>query len=156
MPERARDLMTTPVLTVAHDAPLLEVQHLFVVAHISGAPIVDKTGKVLGIVSSSDLLRTSDQVHDDEIDPVPREKPDGAVERLLAFTASDVAAGDVVWVSPETPAPQVARLMRDEGVHRVLVGDNERLEGILTSFDLLRALAGSSTGDREDVQARRA
>jgi CBS domain-containing protein len=50
MPESARDLMTTPVLTVAPDAPLLEVQHLFVVAHISGAPIVDKTGKVLGVV----------------------------------------------------------------------------------------------------------
>jgi CBS domain-containing protein len=80
-------------------------------------------------------------VHDDEIDPVPREKPDGPIEQLRAYTASDVATVDVVWVSPETPAPQVARLMRDEGVHRVLVGDNERLEGILTAFDLLRALA---------------
>lgn len=134
--------MTPHPLTIAADTPVLEVQHLFVVANIGGAPIVDSASKVIGIVSASDLLRMSDQVHDDEIDPQPMSRSGGSLEQLQALVASDVATCDVVWVSPDTPASQVARLMRDVGIHRVLVGDNGRLDGILTSFDLLRALEG--------------
>ncbi|MEP6863495.1 MAG: CBS domain-containing protein [Deltaproteobacteria bacterium] len=142
MHHRARDLMTPHPLTIAADTPVLEVQHLFVVANIGGAPIVDSASKVVGILSGTDLLRISDQVHDDEIDPQPMSSSGGAREQLEALVASDVGTSDVIWVSPDTPASQVARLMRDVGIHRVLVGDNGKLEGILTAFDLLRAVEG--------------
>ncbi|MEO6776353.1 MAG: CBS domain-containing protein [Kofleriaceae bacterium] len=140
MSARASDLMTTKLLTITAGASFLEVQHLFVVGQISGAPIVDAAGKVLGMVTASDLLRVSDQVHDDDLDPHPVPSAQGMTEQLRAYSAIEMATFDVVWVSPDTPVSQVARRMRAEGIHRVLVGNDGHLQGILTSFDLLRAL----------------
>ena len=51
-----------------------------------------------------------------------------------------IATPEIIFVSPDAPAAEVAQLMRTEGIHRVLVGTKQRLEGILTAFDLLRAV----------------
>jgi CBS domain-containing protein len=133
-----RDLMQWSPITVPADMPFLEVQHLFVAAHISGAPVVDGRGKVVGVVSSNDLLRAVDQACDDEVD----EAALGSDERehLEALTARDVATPVLVWASPDDPATKIAKTMREHGIHRVLVGSPTHLEGVLTTFDFLRAL----------------
>lgn len=132
-------MMPDPI-TVAPDTPFLQVQHLFLEAGISGAPVVDGQGTVIGVVSTSDLLRAVDQACDDDIDPAPAEgHGDVALaERLAELTARDLATPEVVWVSPDASIADVARRMRGEGIHRVLVGLEGRLIGILTPFDLLR------------------
>ncbi len=141
----ARELMQTDAVTISPDTPFLQIQHLFVVAGIGSAPVVDDRGTVLGVISSSDLLRAVDQACDDEIDPGPSDG--GAAgctelpERLGALKALDVATRDPIWVSPDTPASRVADIMRTAGIHHVLVGDGQRLAGVLTTFDLLRAVA---------------
>lgn len=131
--------MQAPPITIAAHASFLEIQHLFVLAGIGGAPVLDERGRVIGIVSASDLLRAVDQAFDEDLDPAPR-----AATRLPgqldALTARDLATPEVVWVSRDAPLAEVARVMRDEGIHRVLVGERGHLEGVLTTFDLLRAL----------------
>jgi CBS domain-containing protein len=82
-------------------------------------------------------LRAIEQACDEDRDAG---EPDELRESLQTITAGDIATPEVVWVSPDTPVSQVAELMRAEGIHRVLVGSRERLEGILTSFDILRAV----------------
>ncbi|MCA9679447.1 MAG: CBS domain-containing protein [Kofleriaceae bacterium] len=137
----ARDLMQRDPVTVPGDTPLLVVQHMMVAAEIDGVPIVDADGRVCGIVARADLLRAIDQACDQDVDAGPHgpEPGDGdLIGYLGALTAADVAAPDVTWTTPETPASEVARLMRERGLHRVLVGTAPRLAGILTSFDLLR------------------
>lgn len=129
--------MQTPVITVPPDMSFLDVQELFVEANIDGAPVVDERGTVIGIVTSTDLLRTLDQVSDDEIDP----GPDDLTTGLGDVTARDMATPEVVWVTPDTLIRDVARRMRDEGIHRVLVGEDGKLQGILSAFDLLRVIA---------------
>lgn len=129
---RARDVMKSDPLTVPPDAPFLEVQHLFVEAQIGGAPVVDAGGSVLGIVTSTDLLAAVDQVYDEDVD--------GEEERLEDLTALDIASRDPVWVAPDMPIDEVAAIMRAGGVHRVLVGDDGRMLGMLTTFDLLEAV----------------
>ena len=141
MPSTARDLMNPDPITMGYDMPLLQAQHLFVMLQISGAPVVDARDRVVGVISSSDLLRIVDQVCDEDIDPMPRPTADGLPERLSALSVGDIATPEVVWVAPETSVSSVATLMRTEGIHRVLVGTSSRLEGILTAFDLLEALA---------------
>lgn len=135
----ASDLMTTDLVTVRPDMSLLHVQHLFVALQIGGAPVVDGRGHVVGVISSNDLMRAADQVCDADIDPTPRGN-DGLPERLSALSVRDVATPDAVWVAPDAAVAYVAKLMRTEGIHRVLVGAPPRLDGILTAFDLLAAL----------------
>jgi CBS domain-containing protein len=146
----ARDLMQTALITVAPDTPFLQIQHLFVVAQISGAPVVDHRGAVLGVISSVDLLRAVDQACDEDVDigpvPVGTSTPSPSrdslelSEDLKSLVATDIATPGAVWVSPDDKISEVARVMRTEGIHRVLVGREQRLEGILSTFDLLKAL----------------
>lgn len=130
---RAVDLIKTEPLTIASDTPVLDVQHLFVQANIGGAPVVDSDGVVRGVISSSDLLRVMDQAHDDEIDAL---EP-SALETL---TAIDVASPSPIWIAPDASLADVARVMRRERVHRVLVGRDGKLVGVLSAFDLLEAV----------------
>jgi len=147
----ARDLMQHEPISIPSRTPFLEILRLFVVGQIGGAPVVDDRGTVLGVLSVTDLLRVVDQVCDEDIDPEPAREGDRVrvesseeelPERFGALTAIDVVTPDVVWVSPETPIARVAHLMRTEGIHRVLVGVDGRLAGILTAFDLLKAIEG--------------
>lgn len=132
------DLMKRDVLTIPATMPFIEIVHLIVVAGIHGAPVVDDQGAIVGVISAMDLLRATHQAYDDE-----RDEGEGAdpVDRLQSSTAVELASPEPVWVLPETPAAEVARLMRDSGIHRVLVGSQGRLHGIVTAFDLLRAVA---------------
>lgn len=132
-----RDLMERNVLTIPASMPFDEIVRLVVVAGIHGAPVIDEKGAVVGLISVMDLLRASDQAHDDDQDEGEGSDP-GA--ELSSATAIELASPEPTWVSPDTPAGEVARLMRDAGIHRVLVGTRGRLEGIVTAFDLLRAV----------------
>jgi CBS domain-containing protein len=134
MPTVARDLMERNTLRIPAAMPLAEIQHLFVVAGIYGAPVIDPRGAVVGVISAIDLLRATDQALDEDLDPGEPVDPD---VRSDSLTAEDIATPDAVWVSPNTPVDRVAQLMQRERIHRVLVGEGGNLEGILTTFDLL-------------------
>lgn len=144
---RARDLMKPEPLTIPADMRFLEIQHLLVEAQIGGAPVVDDAGAIIGIVAASDLLRALDQALDEDLDedlagvPATDDAPDVDLpEGLATATARDLATPEVIWVDPDDDAAAVAARMRSEAVHRVLVGRDGALAGILTAFDLLRAI----------------
>ncbi len=134
---RVADLMSPNPVTVPAHASLLEVQELMVVAHISGVPVAGPGGEVVGIIGTSDVLGAVDQALDEDQDPG---EPEDVLERLQSIRAEEIATPDVVWVSADAPATEVARMMHAERLHHVLVGTRERLEGILSAFDLLRAV----------------
>lgn len=138
MPRSARDLMRSEPLTVAAETPLLDVQHVLVLAQVSGMPVVDESGRVIGMLSASDVLRALEQAFDGDVG-------DGELEQrfatVAALTARDLATPDAIWIAADTPASEIAERMLRDGVHSALVGDGERLEGILTAFDLLAAVS---------------
>lgn len=122
-PLRARDFMQTDVMVITTDTSLLDIHRMFVQEEIHGAPVVDDDGTVRGVITSLDLLKPGA----DDVDS----------ERL---TAADVMTREVVSVPPNMPVEEVAATMRHQHVHRVLVIDDGELLGVLTTFDLLRAL----------------
>lgn len=142
----ARDLMQSELVSFAPDTPFPQIQHLMVVARIGGAPVIDERGIVRGVISATDLLRVADQAFDDELDPEPMPGPREPTtapklpERLEALTAIQIATPEPIWVSPDTAVSEIAQLMRREGIHRVLVGSDGRLAGMVTAFDLLQAV----------------
>ncbi len=138
MPRFARDLLDGDPLTVAAATPVLEVQHLLVLAHAYGMPVVEEDGRVIGMVSAVDVLRAIDQALDPDLDDG---ETDDTFEPLRTLTARDIAGDHMVWVEPTTPVDEVAAKMRTAGAHRVLVGTDGKLEGVLTAYDLLVAVA---------------
>jgi CBS domain-containing protein len=120
--------MESDVLSVEPETPLVDVQRLFVEDEIHGAPVVDEDFRVVGVISALDVLR------------IVAERYDDFETRLRDVGAADAMTDAVVSVSPDATAAEVARLMRAQRVHRVLVIENHELLGMLTTFDLLAAL----------------
>jgi CBS domain-containing protein len=132
-----KEVMTVEVVTVSPATPYKRIAELLVEHDISALPVIDRAGRVLGIVSETDLLlKTQD---------APETRTRGAHHHVQAANASSlVAAGlmttEVVTVGPDTPVSHAARLMRVNGVKRlpVVTRDNV-LAGILGRSDLLRS-----------------
>jgi CBS domain-containing protein len=150
MPSTARDVMTRSVVSVGPDTPLLDVYRLFVAEQIHGAPVVDDEELLIGVISSSDLLRAADEERDTAIsssdylrDLVEFSGPDWGKglsdfqNRLAALTVADVMTPTAVTVRPDTPVAEVARILRQHQVHRVWVEDDGRVCGVVSTFDLL-------------------
>jgi len=150
----ARDIMETSVSSVSEDAPLIDVHRLFVEEEIHGAPVVSDDGRVLGVVTSADLLRATFEEHESSgattdylRDLVEFSGPDWGSrmpedfqDRLGELRASDCMSTSVVSVPPDASVSEVARLMRTHRVHRVLVTGDDQLIGLISTFDLVGVL----------------
>jgi CBS domain-containing protein len=146
----AGDLMTKSVLSVGPDTPLIEVYRLFVAEQIHGAPVVDDEERVIGVVSSSDLLRALEEERDTAVasteylrDLVEFSGPDWGrgladfQDRLAQLSVADVMTSVAVTVRRDTPIGEVARTLRVHGIHRAWVEENGQLCGVISTFDLL-------------------
>lgn len=153
MPARARDVMQTSVVTVGPETPLTDLQRIFLEEGIGGAPVVDETGRVVGVISAADVLRAVDEERDTAVaepryfrDTLEFSGPDWShdvedfQDRLGELRVEDAMTRGVVAVAPETPVAEVARRMREERVHRVLVMEKDVLIGIVSTFDLVALL----------------
>lgn len=137
---RVADVMTTEVLTVRPETTLKEVARLLGAHGISGAPVVDEGGHVLGVVSEADILAK---------ERTPR--PPGRIDRLLgrrepadrkalARTAGEAMTTPAVTIAAHRRLDVAAALMLDRGVNRLPVVDRAGvLVGIVTRADLVRA-----------------
>jgi CBS domain-containing protein len=143
----ASDIMTTPVKTVPAEATLQEAAALLMTHNISGAPVVDESGKMVGIVSEADLLsearRRSALPH---IAPFGLfVVPEDALKRIYhggaTLLVEEVMSRKVIVSPPDLPIEKVGELMTRNRVNRLPVVDEEdHLLGIITREDLLRAL----------------
>lgn len=144
---QARDVMTTGVITVSPDTPVHEIARLLVDKRISGVPVVDAEGHLLGIVSEGDLVRRLEEEDDGrrrswwlDLLATPEERAQGYV-RAHGRRASDIMTREVVTVAPDTPVGTIARLLEERHIKRVPVVHQGKVVGIVSRADLLRALA---------------
>lgn len=120
------DIMTRHVMTLAPDADLADAAWGLTVKGISGAPVRDGEGHVLGLVSKSDLVD-------------PQRMKSG--ERSAPTKVEDVMTPAVFAVRTTDSIRETARRMVDTGSHRMLVVDPDgHLAGIVTTMDVLKAL----------------
>jgi CBS domain-containing protein len=157
--QKARELMATKVFTVTPDLSVIELEREFNAQRISGAPVVER-GKLVGIVSRSDIDRRITQERsgsagvatyywDPEVrEDDPRAASDvtsAALDRFKDLRVRDLMTRDVISVEPDAPIRDVARLMIEKKIHRVLVIDDGSLAGLISSLDLVRVLASDSS-----------
>jgi len=127
---RAADVMQKGVMTVNPELPIESFEEFLDTEEISGAPVQDEMGNIIGVVSKTDLVRALSRREEGGEDPLGGE-----------LTVEDIMTPDVVTVSPDDDVKAVARIMVEGRLHRVLVADSEGVRGIVTSFDLLKLLA---------------
>ncbi len=151
----AKDVMTSPVITVTPDTPVKEIARLLLTHHISGVPVVDAEGRLVGIVTEADLLykeRPEDQEPPTLLRLLRRGQIVEAERRAEGTVARDVMTSPVVTVEPDTPLREVAALMTRRQINRLPVVQEGRVVGIVSRADVLRALVRS---DEELAEAVR-
>jgi len=138
------DVMTASVVTVKESAPLKEVAQSLIESGISGVPVVDDGGRVVGVVSEGDFL-----FKESGPEVVPkhrlarrfgrRDASEARQRKIDATTAGDAMTSPAITIRPSQTLAEAARVMTGQLVNRLVVMDGERLVGIVTRADLLRA-----------------
>ncbi len=156
MPILIRDVMTHDVLTLDPKMTLTELDRVLLRYGVSGGPVVSDE-KVVGVVSRSDVVRTlyGEQVEAEKVSgfytspfpiPIPSleqlaQDSRRIADRMTGLRVEEIMTRDVKSVAPTDPVREAARLMAEEGYHRVPVIDGSAVVGIVTSLDLVRLLA---------------
>ncbi len=150
MSQTVADLMTRDVITVQPKTPLSTAIKLLVDRQISGLPVVDDGGKLVGVISESDLMWREKGLDlpphilflDSVIyleNPLQHERD---LHKVLGQTVGEVMTDRPISITIGTSLPMAARIMHDKKIHRLPVVDTEhRPIGILTQSDIVRAIA---------------
>ncbi|HET9670636.1 MAG TPA: CBS domain-containing protein [Casimicrobiaceae bacterium] len=143
---KAKDVMTHAVVTVGPDATLREAIESMVSYRVSGVPVVDAGGKLVGMLTEGDLVRRIEMGTEGprwrwlELLLGPASRADD-YSRTHGLRVKDVMSADVVTVAPATPLWNVVQAMEEHSIKRVPVVESGRLVGILSRADLVAALA---------------
>jgi len=147
---RARDIMTSPVVTVTRDATVESAAGLMTTHRITALPVVGPRGELIGMVSESDLLWHR----------VPSD-PTAHMRRVLntdpgrrPATVSEVMAWDPRTARPEADVAEVADLMLRHDVRSVPVVEDDIVVGIVSRRDILRIMVRTDAVLRAEVQHR--
>lgn len=121
-PRTAADIMTQPVITATVDMRLMEVIDLLLRWHISGLPVVDSEGRLLGIITEHDLLNFTFDGHAEEA------------------TVGEAMSKNVVFFSPETPISELVKACIHQRIRRVPIVKDGKVVGIVSRRDILREM----------------
>lgn len=143
-----RHAMTQSVISVRPGTPLKEVARLLIDHRISGLPVVDDDGAVLGIVSEADFLVKEQGAEAIRHRPLARilgesRESRSQLAKLAALTAGEAMTAPAFTVSSGRRISEAAAVMTARGVNRLPVVDDGRLVGIVTRADLVRAYVRS-------------
>ncbi len=158
---QAKDVMTTEVVTVDPESDVTSVAKILFDRRISAAPVVDRDGRIVGIVSEGDLIRRTE---------CPRGRSwwlalvaDTTAEfvRTHGTRAKDVMTRHIISIGEEAPLSEVARILESNNIKRVPVIKEGRLVGLVSRADILRGLAAfdrsqeaQPAAEDRDIRAR--
>jgi len=143
------EYMKTEVVTVGPDATIKELAGLFHEHDISGCPVVDEDGRLIGMVTEGDLVAQDADVHfprfiqilDSNIYLESPKKFEERLRKITGATVREVMTSDVLTVTPDMPVRRAATIMADKGINRLpVIDDDGRVIGILGRHEVLQAM----------------
>ena len=148
---RARDVMTTDVLTVTPETSIADAAKLMLDNHISGVPVVDQFGQLAGILTEGDLMRRA------ELETGKRpwwlaltsspEKQAAAYVKAHGLKAKDVMTKNVVTIDEDETLDRIAMVFEEHGIKRAPIVREGKIIGIVSRANLLQGLATGKAGD---------
>lgn len=145
---KVADVMTTAVKTVTKETSIRELAELFATHRISTAPVVDDSGRLVGVVTETDLIEQDRNLHIptvislfDWVIYLESEKQfEKELKKVTGQTVGDIFSAECTTVSPGTPVSEVADIMSREKIHAIPVVDGDQLVGIVARIDLIRSM----------------
>ncbi|MEO6724531.1 MAG: CBS domain-containing protein [Blastocatellia bacterium] len=120
----ASDVMVKDVITVNETTLLKDVTKMFSENSITGVPVVNAESQLVGVLSETDIIRKTISI--------------GA---WSPKTAGQIMTKPAVTVAPDETLQRVCELMHNRRIHRVVVAEGKQIKGIITTMDILRAIA---------------
>ena len=150
---KTKDIMTKEVVTVKPEMTIEELARLFTKHDISGAPVVDEAGGLIGIVTENDLIKMEQRLHIPTIITIfdaviylgSSKKFEDDLKRMAATKVSDIYKRDVVTITENTTIEEVATIMCEKDIHHLPVVKKRKLMGIVGKKDVVKAI---SLGER--------
>jgi CBS domain-containing protein len=152
MSKTVADWMNRDLLTVTPSTPLSEAVKLLVDRHISGLPVIDDRGKLVGVLSESDLMWREQGVEQSPYmlflggviyfkNPLTYDRD---LHKALGQTVGEVMTPNAVAISADTSLSEAAKIMHDKKIHRLPVVDEKNHPiGIITESDIVRSIASA-------------
>ncbi|MBV6627165.1 MAG: CBS domain-containing protein [Rivularia sp. (in: Bacteria)] len=150
MLKNVSEVMSRNPITVKADTSLREAIKILAEKRISGLPVVDDAGHLIGIISETDLMWQQAgvtppayfMIFDSVIylkNPIEYERE---LHKALGQTVGEVMSEKPITISPDKPLREAAKIMRDRKIHRLpVVDDSEQIVGILSLGDIIRDMA---------------
>jgi CBS domain-containing protein len=144
----ARDIMTRDVATVTFDTSVEDLARILMGRNISGAPVIDDSGKLIGIVTEHDLIKKERRLHIPTVVQIfdafiyleSSKRFEEDLRNMVAKKVGDIYTKDVVTVNEDTTVTEIATLMIDKDIHLLPVLKDGLLSGIIGKKDIVRAM----------------
>jgi len=145
---KAKDMMTRDVITVYPDTEIVRAAKLMLDNHLNGLPVVDREGRLQGIICQSDLMVQQRKIPlpsffillDSPIPLTSQKNVEAEIKKMAATKVAEAMTPNPVTVAPETSLEDVATLMVKHNTHTLPVLDQGLLVGIIGKEDVLRTL----------------
>lgn len=146
--QKAKEIMTVDVITVTLETSVTDLARLLAAHNIGGAPVVDGSGRLIGVVTESDLIDQNKKIHIPTVVAILDsliflERPDKMEKDIRKFagsTVADIYSKNPLTVDEETPLDELATIMAEKGIHTLPVMRGAQLVGIIGKGDIIKTL----------------
>lgn len=144
----ARDIMTREVITVTEESTIKELARILTSNNISGVPVINDSGRLVGVVTESDLIFQTKKVHIPTVITILDsvfylENPDkmgDEMKKMAGSKVKDILTSSPVSVTEETPLDEIATIMSEKNFHTLPVVNKETLVGVIGKSDIIKTL----------------
>ncbi len=146
--QTAADIMTRKVISVTIETTVKELAKILTTNSISGAPVVDNAGNLLGVVTESDLIDQNKKIHiptvvsilDSFIYLESPDKLEAEMRKIAGSTVADIFTENVTTVTETTPIDELATIMSEQNIHTLPVVQDGEIRGIIGKKDIIKTL----------------
>ena len=155
----ARDLMTEKVVCVHPETPIPSLIKILIKNHINGAPVVDKGGKLVGVVSKTDIVDYEEKTFKKQNSGSKKsfysdtngklKKAFDKISKSKSFVKAavkDIMTSHVITAHADDTIDRLAKIMYDKKIHRIIIQDKGQVVGVVSTLDILHAVSTMGYG----------
>lgn len=140
--------MTSDVITVTTETSVQELARIFSLHNISGVPVVDASGDLIGVVTENDLIDQTKKLHIPTVVAIldsifyleNPDKMEKEMKKIAGTTVLDIYSSDPMTVNEEATLEEIATIMAEKNVHTLPVVRERKLVGVIGKKDIIKTL----------------